>query len=83
MTRKIIIIRHTNSYGGGDEEMEVLGHFTSRARAQEFLANLEAAGIGDCSTPDELYSDNDFYKVLEIDFATLEMDPELNVEDVW
>ena len=81
MTKKILIVKHTSF--SGDDDLVVIGHFTSRARAQEFLANLEAAGIGDCYTPDELYSDDDFYKVLEIDFATLEMDPELDVEDVW
>lgn len=80
MTKKILIVKHTSF--SGDDDLVVIGQFTSKDHARAYLATMQAAvldvfaGTG----PDKFYTDEDYYQVVGIDFAALELDPEPNID---
>ena len=73
-----MIVKHTSF--GGEDDLEVIGQFTSKDHARAYLAKLEDAGVGDCTCLDEFYTDDEYYQVVVIDFAALELDPEPNID---
>lgn len=78
MTKKILIVKHTSFTG--DDDLVVIGQFTSKDHARAYLATMQAAEIGDSTGPDKFYTDEDYYQVVGIDFAALELDPEPNID---
>ena len=77
MTKKILIVKHYSCV----EDIVVVGQFTTKQLAQAYLKKMAIAGAGDLQGQDELYNDEDSYRVMEIDFATIALDPEPNLED--